>query len=222
MSAILYDEAVVNRLQSLINPEANIHVLKPDETSRLFSQKADESHDRMTLPIIALSRRGYRILNAQKQPKSYDGITIRAYDKDGNLVNQGKALKLNAIPIQLEYQLDIYTQEIAQCEEYSREFIFELVNNPTGVVEIPYNNSDVTHKFTIHVEQEVEDNSDIPERNFPSQFTRYTLRLNVDDAYLFSVPVRKNVEIACAKVVVEDRQSHKEIDEVQLISKDKK
>jgi len=222
MSAILYDEAIVNRLQELVGPEAAIQILKPDETARLFGEKADESRDALSLPLIALSRRGFRILNAQKQPKSYDGIKLLAYDDKGNLVNEGKVFKLNAIPIQLEYQLDIYTVDLQQSEEYSREFIFELVNNPTGVVELPYNNTKITHKFSIHVEQDVVDNSDIPERVFPGQFTRYTLKLNVDDAYLFSVPVKKNVEIACAGVVVEDRQSHKEIEKIKVFSKDKK
>ena len=35
---------------------------------------------------------------------------------------------------------------------------------------------------------DVEDNSDIPERLFKTQFTRWTLSVTIDDAYLFSAP----------------------------------
>lgn len=219
MGANLYDDALVEKLQQLINPGSGIKILKPEETTRLFDMKADESHDKITLPLIALSRKGYKLREKTKQPKSYDGITIRAYDKNGNLVNQGKALKLNAIPIHLIYQLDIYALNLDECEAYSREFIFELINNPTGVITIPYNDACVNHKFTVHVEEDIEDNSDIKERIFPGQFTRYTLGLEIDDAYLFSIPVKKNVTFEGVKVVVEDRQSHEEIEKINLLDK---
>ena len=215
MSANLYDEAIVNKLQDLITLP-NLHILKPDETTRLFEQKADESHDNITLPIIALSRRGYKILNSNKQPKTYDGIKIVAIDKDGNIINKGSALKLNAIPIQLNYQLDIYTTGLDECEAYSREFIFQLVNHPTGEVFIPYNDANVTHKFSVHLEEDVEDNSDIKERLFPSQFTRYTIRFVVDDAYLFSIPNKKNVAIGCIEVDVQDSQSKEIVEKIKV------
>lgn len=216
MSANLYDDAIAQKLQDLLNKDSGIHILKPDETTRLFNEKADVSHDKITLPIIALSRRGYRILNPNKQPKSYDGIKIVRRDKYNNVIKEESALKLNAIPIQLNYQLDIYTLNLDDCENYSREFIFQLVNHPTGEVFIPYNDANVTHKFTIHVEQEVEDNSDIRERLFPGQFTRYTISFMVDDAYLFSIPNKKRVEISCVKVDVQDKESKEIIEEVKV------
>ena len=219
MSATLYDDAVVKKLQAMIPSETGLKILKPDETERFLMMRADESRDSITLPQIMLSRRGYRILNTNKQPKSWDGIKIRVYDKDGDLVNQGSVLKLNAIPIYLEYQLDIYTINLEECEDYVREFIFELVNNPRCNVVIPYNNSKVTHNFSIHVQENVEDNSDIKERLFPGQFTRYTLTLTIDDAYLFSVPNRKNVEIVCAGISIVDEQSHEEIEKIKVFSK---
>ena len=106
--------------------------------------------------------------------------------------------------------------KLNDCETYAREFIFQLVNHPTGEVFIPYNDANVTHKFTIHLEQEVEDNSDIKERLFPSQFTRYTISFMVDDAYLFSIPNKKNVEIHCVKMDVQDRESKEIIEEIKV------
>ena len=214
MGATLYDDAIVKIFQSLVN-DPNLKILKPEETTRLFEEKLDEGHDKMPLPIIALSRRGYIVVDRTKQPKSYDGIKIRAYTKDDELVKD-KVLHLTAIQIRLDYQLDIYTVNLEQCEDYSREFIFYLINNPTGQVDIPYNNYKGKHKFTMHIDESVEDNSDIKERLFPSQFTRYTIRFMIDDAYLWSIPTKKNVEISCAKVIVEDIQSQEEIEEIKI------
>jgi len=39
---------------------------------------------------------------------------------------------------------------------------------------------------------DVEDNSDIAERLISGQFSRLTLQINIDDAYLFDVKVRDN------------------------------
>lgn len=209
MGARFYDEAIVNKIQKWIPQDSPLRILKPNEVSRLLKMKADESNDKITLPFISLSRSGYKILNTKKQPKSFDGVTIRVYDKEGNLVNKGSAMKLNAIPIQLEYYLDIYCIDMDECDEYSRNFIFNFVNYPVSYVEIPYNNVKATHKFTINVEQDVEDNSDVPERLFPDQFSRYTLKLIIDDAYLFSVPSKLNVAIEGVQLATEDDSIHK-------------
>lgn len=216
MSTKLYDDALVKRLQDLV-ADSNIRILKPDETTRLFEEKADETKDNLKLPLICLRRRGFTITNANKQPKSFDGIKIRAYDNEGHLLN--KFYQLNAIPITINYQLDIYTLNLEECEDYCREFIFNFVNNPTITVVIPYQGINKTHKSTIHVEEEAVDNSDIRERLFPSQFTRYTLNLVCDDAYLFSVPKGKLVEFQDIGVVVQDRQSHEEIERINVLDK---
>lgn len=205
MGARFYDDAIAERLQKWIK-DPNIHILKPSETTRMLEIKADESRDRITLPQIQLSRSGYTILNSRKKPMSFDGITVRAYDKDGNLVNPGSAMKLNAIPIRLEYQLDIYTRGFDECDEYVRDFVFHLVNHPVYDITIPYNGMNLKHNFTMHLEDEVEDTSDIPQRLFPDQFTRYTMSIVIDDAYLFSIPSKGNVQIELAQLDVKDKE----------------
>lgn len=42
---------------------------------------------------------------------------------------------------------------------------------------------------------EVQDNSDIPERLIAGQFTRFTIGITVDDAYIWSVPIRDNLTL---------------------------
>ena len=155
MAIRYYDEALANKIRAWVK-DPNIKVLKPDETAELFKIQADEKKDMpITLPLIALSRLPrISILKTGKNPMSYDGLKIFAYDNDGKIVANDKMQKLNAIPIQLEYQLDIYTKELAECDEYFRNFVFNFVNYPNVTIEIPYNDCKLTHNSTIYLDTE--------------------------------------------------------------------
>ena len=63
-------------------------------------------------------------------------------------------------------------------------------------IEIPYEDCKLTHDANIRISSEVDDNSDIPERFMPGQFSRLTLGINIDDAYLFDVRLRDNLTIS--------------------------
>ena len=139
MSVLLYDEAVVRKL-SKITKNKNLKVLSPDETSELYQILSDESKDaNIDLPIIALSRNPSLDLQyAHKKMMSYDGMMLDAtYDK---------TLQIDAIPMSLEYQLDIYTRYADEGDNYVREFVFGLINYPKVVVELPYNDIKYKHK----------------------------------------------------------------------------
>ena len=191
MAVRYYDDAVANKINSWLPKDRNrqIQVLKPDETKRLFSIEADEKNDKpLTLPLIALSRSNTVSLKQKTMtPMSFDGLML---DSDGK-----HTLQLNGIPIYLSYQLDIYTRRYDEGDELLREFVFKLVNNPQIVIELPYNNQKFKHVATIEMQTDIEDTSDISERLFPGQFTRWTLRFDIDGAYLFSLPYVDNVSI---------------------------
>lgn len=224
MAVSYYDNAILNRIKSWIK-DPNITVMKPEETSRLFQTRADQNNDKpISLPLIALSRAPeIRLLNINRQPKSYDGFRVKALDKKtGEEVKLKSNFKLRAIPISLEYQIDIYTANLIDADEYAREFVFKLVNSPTIEIEIPYNNVKLIHKSTIHLEDTVEDNSDIPQRLFPTQFTRFTIKFVVDDAYYFSVVDKENMKISefeLAVVTNTDSGKEVEIEYTQLLEK---
>ena len=78
---------------------------------------------------------------------------------------------------------------------FARELIFNFINFPAVPIIVPYNNQNIVHTSTVRVSGNVADNSDIPERMIPGQFTRLTLSLNIDDAYLWDVRSRNNVRI---------------------------
>jgi len=195
MAIRYYDEALVEKIKSWVK-DPNMKVLSPNDSTRLFQLKADLNNDKpLTLPFIAISRDSdIEIINTNKHALTYDGAHLE--------VDEDKSKQLNAIPIKISYQLDIYTKYFAEADEYLRNFIFNLINYPRLSIEIPYNNSKITHNFTIQLDSTVSDNSDIPERLIAGQFTRMSLKFYIDDAYLFSVPFMKNWKIEVGEVEI--------------------
>lgn len=188
MAIRYYDQALVEKIKNWIK-DPNLVVLSPSDSTRLFQQRADALNDKkLTLPLVALSRDSdIEIISTTKKALSYDGAHLQ------NSIKTSKIL--NAIPIKLTYQLDIYTKYFAEADEYARNFIFNFINYPKLSIEIPYNNAKVVHDSTVLVESTISDSSDIPERLISGQFTRFTIRLTVDDAWLFSVPFMDNWKI---------------------------
>jgi hypothetical protein len=60
------------------------------------------------------------------------------------------------------------------------------------VIDIPYNDTWVRHTANIRVDSSVSDTSDITEHLFSGQFTRWSIKFELQDAFLFNVPVKKN------------------------------
>ena len=186
MGVRYYDDALVYKLQKWIDPNSNIHILKPDETKRFFETLADEKNDKaIQLPVIAVSRgKDINLLSNIKQTRSFDGLQLHK--------TEAKTVQLNIIPILPTYQIDIYTKLYEEGDEYLRELLFKLINNPKIVIGIPYNDVNIAHVANIRVLDSVSDTSDIAEHLFPGQFTRWTIQLEIQDAFFFSIPYRNN------------------------------
>lgn len=198
MAVKYYDEALYNKIQSWIR-DSSMRILKPDETLETFRIRADKGDDKaLTLPFINISRdKTFEILRLGRTPLSCSGKVVGASDSI--------LIPLNAIPISLSYQIDIYTQSYAQADIYLRELIFNLVNHPKITITIPYNNIKLNHNAYVRLLSDVEDNSDVPERLFKTQFTRWTLSVTIDDAYLFSAPTVDvpKIESVCLDIAQE-------------------
>lgn len=188
MSVRYYDEALVNKIQKWVK-DPNMRILKPNETARLFQIISDQTNDKpISLPLIAISRDPeVEVLATNKKALSYSGKVL---DR-----NAKKYISLDAIPIVVSYQLDIYTKEFSEGDEYLRNFIFNFINHPKLTINIPYNDVNLSHDSNVRIMSTIEDTSDVPQRLFSGQFTRWTIRLNIDDAYLFSVPVESSWSI---------------------------
>ena len=185
MAIRYYDDVIAAKLKRW-NPIADLRVLKPNEVKRLFALNAEDSGDKpLTLPCIALSRNNDLEIEANiKTPKSYAGLKLRQ--------TEAETLLLNAIPVRPQYQLDIYTKTTEEGDEYLRQYLFKLINNPVIKIVVPYNGVEVEQIANIRVMNTVSDTSDVSERLFSGQFTRWTIQFEVQDAFLYDIPYRKN------------------------------
>lgn len=206
MSASLYDEALVEKLKKWVKDDT-LKLTGPDETRRLFSYTLDKQNDSpITLPLVALRREPtIQILELNKKPLTFDG-----WRKNNDGI---KGDQLNGIPINIMYQIDIYTRYKQEAEEYLRDFVFNIINYPKLQIEIPYNNSKLLHNSNIRLDANISDNSDIPERLIPGQFTRYTISIYIDDAYLFNYRVKDTWKInADTEIALKGSDDDKEDD----------
>jgi hypothetical protein len=195
MSVYLYDEAFVEKLKKWTSA-SQIQVYSPDDTRRLFEVMADTNNDQpIKLPILCLRRKsGLNVLNTNKRPLTFDGMMMSATQKE--------SLSLNAIPIDVTYQLDIYTRYFKEADEFLRNLTFNIINYPKLTIKIPYNSSTIEHNGFIRMSSEVEDNSNIPERLINGQFTRLTFNISIDDAYLWDAKIKDNINIYCDEVEI--------------------
>ena len=213
MSVNLYDKAFLTKLHNWTE-NTKLNIVGPSETRRLFEMIADKQNDKpIELPMLVLTRPGgYTILDQglAKHPLSYDGATLDA--------NREKACQLNAIPINIPYQLDIYARYFEQADEYTRNLVFNIINYPKLSVTIPYNGRNYIHDSNIRLSGSIEDNSDIPQRLVAGQFTRMTMELYVDDAYLWDVRYRDVYSICCnAEVIVSDNNMKDDFKDAKIV-----
>lgn len=215
MAVRFYDSALVEKIKKWTK-DPNLQILKPDETTRLLQITADKNNDKpVKLPIIAISRdKNIEILNTQKQPKTFSGKRITPEEDTND--NATVSYTVNAIPIRIQYQVDIYTKNIEEADEYVRNLVFNFINLPKLKVTFPYNGVNFVHISNIWIDSNITDNSDIKEHLFPDQFQRFTLTLYVDDAYLFSFPIKEPVLIESVEMAVKDRYTG-EIVEVEEV-----
>lgn len=195
MAVRFYDEALINKLKKWTQ-DTDVTLLGVNETKRRFEVLADKTNDApIKLPLITLSRNGgYTILSKYKKPLSYDGNRF--------VQTSDSAALLNGVPISIQYQIDIYTRYLEEADEYARNIVFNIINYPKLNIEIPYEDLGIRHDANIVLSSDVDDNSDIPERLIPGQFTRLTIGIVIDDAYLFDVQIKKN------KIIVEGAKDY--------------
>ena len=188
MSVLLYDEEILNKLR-LWTTDSSIQIYTTEDTKTVFEVLGDQSGDKpIKLPIIVLRRKnGFTIKDTTKKLLVYDGKSID--------LNESGAVQLNAIPISLEYQIDIYARKQSECEEIARNLIFNLIIFPALNIELPYYGKKYVHRSHIRLMSDVSDNSNVPERLHFGQFTRYSIGAVIPDAYMFDIRERENYQI---------------------------
>jgi hypothetical protein len=192
----LYDEALIHKLKNwTVNTQVNIY--GPEQTSRMFEVIGDKTEDsHIQLPLIAIRRNPtVDVLNPNKKPLTYDGLMLPELSP-----TEQKMMKLSAIPINISYQIDVYCRYMKEADVLMRSLVFNIINHPTLEVLIPYNNINLEHNANIRLASGIEDNSDIPERFVPGQFTRLSANVVIDDAYLWDARERDNLIVSIEAV----------------------
>lgn len=189
MAVRYYDDALIYKLKKWIPDNSNLRVLRPDESKRLFELMANDKNDEaLKLPFIALSRNDdIELLLNVKNSRSFDGLKI--------IQSVDQTAQVNVIPIKLVYQLDIYTKTVDDGDEYLRNFVFKLINNPLICIDIQYNGTTIKHVANIRVLNTLSNTSNISEHLFAGQFNRWTIQMELQDAFLFSIPYKTNWKI---------------------------
>lgn len=202
MAISYYDDAVTQKIKGWLADSSKLRVLSPDESTRLIQLHAEDSEDEpLQLPLIAISRnKDLEIESTIKQNKSFDGLIVDRPD-------YRTSIHLNVIPVKTTYQLDIYTKKRIEADEYVRQYLFKLINNPQIIIEIPYNNCIVKHTANLRVLNTVSDTSDISTHIFPGQFYKWTIQLELQDGFLFSIPQKQSWRIIEAEIAIADKIS---------------
>lgn len=188
MSVTLYDEALVKKVKNWTN-NTNVHIYGTNDIQKLVETIGDETKDQpLKLPIISISRAGgYQILNPNKKPMTYDGKMIES--------NVEKSVNLNAIPINIVYQIDVWTRYLREADEYMRNLVFNIINFPKVEIELEYNDVHIIHYSSIRIATDVLDSSDAGFKIVNGQFARLSLGITIDDAYLWDTRIRDNIII---------------------------
>lgn len=230
MSVNIYDDILVQKLKYWTE-KAQVEVYTVDEARRLIEVIADKTNDKsIKLPMIVVRRsNGFTINNVNKKPMTYDGVHltnnyINEYNsyttqyKNGQITREEylkkcaelkessrdtASIALNAIPITLNYSLDVYTRYQKENDLYIRNLIFNIINYPTFQIEVNYNGIHVEHTANIRLEPLITADSGFSTKLFSDQICRQSLAINVDDAYLWDTRVRQNANISPNKVVLE-------------------
>jgi hypothetical protein len=203
MAISYYDDAIIEKLKKWIPDTNKLRILGPDDTKKLFELKADDTNDSpVQFPFITVTRnRDLEILSTIKQMKSFDGLKVVTTGAN-NFVIPDKTALFNAIPVKTTYQLNIYTKFKYEADEYVRNFLFKLINNPQIIVNIPYNDLELRHTANLRVLETVSDTSDISQRLFPGQFYRWTIQLELQDGFLFNIPYKTNYFVGKMEVAL--------------------
>lgn len=175
MSVYSYDEAIISDLRMIVQ-DNRIHIVPPDNLFRLLART---DSDRVEFPAISVTRRGWSLSDSHPQMMKFDG-TLLSHDEVNN-----RYIRLQAIPINISYQMDIWTKTRLENDSIMRELIFYYSTHPTLNVKIPYGQDTYYHKFNIFFDSDIEDNSDIANHINTGEYFRQTISFYTDDAYLW-------------------------------------
>lgn len=179
----LYDNAIIQDLRRIIN-DNRVTITPYDNLIRTI---AKSENDIITLPIISIARNGWSIRDERPHAMKFTG-EFSGLDDNKDVVNT------YAIPIRIDYTMDVFTKTRLDNDNILRELIFYYSTNPTLSITIPYGLT-ANKNFNIIFGNDIEDNSDIINHKNIGEHFRQTIPFYVDDAYLWKSSISKKTYI---------------------------
>lgn len=130
----LYDNALVEDLNSSFNPDVGRPVVRVVSPDQILGVAAQSQEDRISFPIVALERQDSIEVNTDLAnfTRMHKGVAA-VFDKENNNFYNEKA-----IPINLSYTLTVLTSNQADMDEILRELFFKYISMYFLKVRIPY------------------------------------------------------------------------------------
>ena len=165
----IYDSALQKKLLEVF---PNIIVAHPD----VVMKRASEKDGKISLPMISM----YRMANPIKEGEinHFEAFHGRAAKR---ISNDHIELEM-ALPIEIEYQIDIWAQKRSGADSLFRELVFFLLREPNLVINIPEFERPQIFSMKYESMDQPTDYSSIEES---SPIHRYSLTYKVPDARLF-------------------------------------
>ena len=129
----LYDDAIVNDLQSSFNDDIDNPVVKIISPDQIIGVAAQIHDDNIHFPLISLERLDSSIDNQLSNfARMHRGYPAVFEDKSHNIWNE------RAVPINLSYVLSVFTTNQYDMDEILRELIFKYLSMYFLKIRIPY------------------------------------------------------------------------------------
>jgi hypothetical protein len=174
MSVYLYDNAVIDYLTSVWDNN-KINILP---TELAFENNA-RLRDRVNLPLITVNRLSPISIEEDitNWARSRIGVVVPTEDNKVDYM-------IRTIGILISYNIDTWTRTRKENDDIVRELIWLLLVKPTLKIKSPYGiNKDWS--FSLMLEPDIEDNSDIIAFSELGEYYRQTLTIYTSGAMLF-------------------------------------
>lgn len=197
MSAYLYDDAIVDDLRKVIGDD-RIHLTVVERAMEVIPRI---NEDKFTLPLVTLSRTGWRILsNNHNHSARFEGGIVDIHPHNDTT----RIKRVQFIPMQLDYNIDVWTRTRRENDEIVRELFWYFLIAPTLTIRVPYD-LEFDHNFNLFIEPDIEDNSDISGQPAHGEYFRQTLHIYTDDAKLWKSTSRGPTHVTIKGELITDK-----------------
>lgn len=184
MSIYKYEEAIVNKMREITGDD-RIIITPSDNMTNIIPRI---SNDELKLPLIHIIRNSWKLSNNRSHGMKMNGLINDNMPmfKDINYVSSddGKIHRLHLLPITFSHTFEVWSRTREENDEMIRELLWFFSTMNEFFVNIPYG-VDITHKFTLNLEGEVIDNTNIVNQKNAGELFLQAIITNCDDAFLW-------------------------------------